>query len=88
MPTLYIHGTIDRTIPFKMSERLFAATRSPKHLQLFKGADHNNVAYIGGALYSQTIQDFVRQADKMACKDCAETRSIRQSGSTSIPILR
>jgi uncharacterized protein len=66
MPTLYIHGTIDETIPFKMSERLFAATRSPKHLQLFKGANHNDVAAIGGAAYSQTIQDFVTQAGKTA----------------------
>jgi uncharacterized protein len=88
MPTLYIHGTIDRSIPFKMSERLFAATRSPKHLQLFKGASHNDVAYIGGAAYSQTIQDFVHQADKTVCKNCSETQQIHQSRSTSAPILR
>jgi uncharacterized protein len=88
MPTLYIHGTIDQTIPFKMSERLFAATRSTKHIQLVKGANHNDVSAIGGAAYSQTIQDFVAQAERTACKDCAGTQQVRQSGSAATPIFR
>jgi uncharacterized protein len=68
LPTLYIHGTDDDRIPFEMSQRLFQATRSPKQLKLFPGAGHNNVAQVGGAVYSQLVQDFVIQADEAAAR--------------------
>jgi uncharacterized protein len=88
MPTLYIHGLADQLIPFKMSQRLFDATRSPKQIKFFPKAGHNDVAKVGGMAYTQTVRTFLDQVDKTACKDCSETRQIRQSGSTSAPILR
>jgi uncharacterized protein len=64
MPVLYLHGTADTLIPAEMSQRLFAATRSPKKLKLFPGAGHNNLPQVGGAVYSQAVQDFVAQSKK------------------------
>ncbi len=88
MPTLYIHGLDDELIPFTMSQKLFDVTRSPKQIKFFPKAGHNDVAQVGGAAYSQTVRAFLDQIDKTACKDCSETRQIRQSGRTSAPILR
>jgi uncharacterized protein len=64
MPTLYLHGTADTLIPFEMSQRLLKRTRSPKQLKLFPGAGHNNLPQVGGAVYAQTVKDFVTQVEK------------------------
>jgi uncharacterized protein len=64
MPVLYLHGTADTLIPAEMSQQLFAKTRSPKQLKLFPGAGHNDLPQVGGAVYSQVVQDFVAQSKK------------------------
>jgi uncharacterized protein len=64
MPTLYLHGTADTLIPFEMSQRLLERTRSPKQLKLFPGAGHNDLPQVGGAVYAQTVKDFVTQVEK------------------------
>ncbi|MGB8697775.1 MAG: alpha/beta fold hydrolase [Thermosynechococcaceae cyanobacterium] len=89
LPVLFIHGTQDSLIPSVMSERLYAANRSPlKQLKLFPKANHNNVAEVAGSAYTQAVKGFVHQALASRCKDCAVTLQMRQSGSTSAPILR
>jgi uncharacterized protein len=62
LPTLYIHGNSDKLIPSNMSQQLYDSTRSPKYLELFPEAGHNNVAQVGGATYSQVIETFIRQS--------------------------
>jgi uncharacterized protein len=64
LPTLYIHGNSDKLIPFNMSQRLYDSTRSSKYLKFFPGAGHNNVAQVGGAIYSQAIQTFIRESNR------------------------
>jgi uncharacterized protein len=64
VPVLYLHGTADRLIPFEMSQRLFAGTRSSKQIKLFPGAGHNDLPEVGGAVYTQTVKDFVTRVEK------------------------
>lgn len=59
MPILYIHGTMDETVPYEMSKTLYEATQSPKKLLIVPEADHNNVAEIGGEDYVQAIAEFM-----------------------------
>jgi uncharacterized protein len=61
VPSLWIHGTADDTIPMHMSQTLFAAAPPPKTLLLVPEADHEDVARLGGDRYLQAIQNFVRQ---------------------------
>lgn len=59
MPILYIHGTLDKTVPYEMSKTLYEATQGPKKLLIVPDADHNNVAEIGGEDYVQAIVEFI-----------------------------
>jgi fermentation-respiration switch protein FrsA (DUF1100 family) len=61
VPSLFIHGTADKTIPPHMSQALYAAAPQPKHLLLVPEATHNNVSCLGGAQYLQAIRAFVEQ---------------------------
>ena len=61
VPSLFIHGTADETVPPRMSQVLFAAAPSPKQLLLVPEATHTSVARLGGAQYLQTIHDFIEQ---------------------------
>jgi uncharacterized protein len=63
VPVLFIHGTADRSIPFQMSQRLFAAAASPKQLELVPKADHGNDAIVAGPRYLEVVRNFVREAD-------------------------
>jgi pimeloyl-ACP methyl ester carboxylesterase len=60
-PLLFIHGTRDGTVPVEMSEELYATASEPKELLLIPGADHNNVADVGGSEYLEAIAQFVRK---------------------------
>jgi fermentation-respiration switch protein FrsA (DUF1100 family) len=59
MPILYIHGTLDETVPYFMSKTLYEATQSPKKLLIVPDADHNNVAVVGGEDYVQAVVEFM-----------------------------
>ena len=58
-PLLLIHGTQDRTIPFSHSEELLAAAAEPKQLVPIVGADHNDILWVDGATYLESIQSFM-----------------------------
>ncbi|MBD2095461.1 alpha/beta hydrolase [Trichocoleus sp. FACHB-591] len=60
-PVLFIHGTLDLTVPAEMSRTLFQAAPDPKQLLLVEDAGHNDVAAIGEGRYLQVIQQFVEQ---------------------------
>lgn len=59
MPVLYIHGTSDEVVPFHMSQKLYEATLGNKQLVFIPNGKHNTNAEVGGAMYLQTIQNFV-----------------------------
>lgn len=61
VPTLYLHGTADELFPTEMAQQLFDATPSPKTLEFFPGAGHNNVAQVGGDRYQAVLQTFLQQ---------------------------
>jgi uncharacterized protein len=63
VPVLFIHGTADQSIPFQMSQRLFAAAAAPKQLELVPKADHGNDAIVAGPRYLEVVRTFVRKAD-------------------------
>ncbi|HIK09029.1 MAG TPA: alpha/beta fold hydrolase [Oscillatoriaceae cyanobacterium M33_DOE_052] len=59
MPVLFIHGTADETVPYPMSQTLFAAAPEPKQLFTVPGAGHENLAKLSGETYLQTIRNFM-----------------------------
>lgn len=61
MPVLFIHGTLDLTVPAEMSRTLFQAAPEPKQLLFVEDAGHNDVAAIGEDLYLKAIQTFIEQ---------------------------
>jgi hypothetical protein len=61
MPVLLFHGTADRTIPYQMSEQLFAAAPEPKKLLIIPNAGHSNLASIAGKTYLDAVQQLIQQ---------------------------
>ena len=61
MPVLFIHGTLDLTVPAEMTRTLFQATPEPKQLLWVEDAGHNDVAAVGEGRYLQAIQQFIQQ---------------------------
>jgi uncharacterized protein len=60
-PLLIIHGTQDTVIPFAMGQTLFAHANEPKRFYPVPGADHNEVAVVGGRPYMQAMDAFLRE---------------------------
>jgi len=58
-PILLIHGTDDRSIPFAMSEALFALAPEPKYLSLIPGADHLNLVEVNSDRYLDSLGQFI-----------------------------
>ena len=65
VPVLYIHGTNDKLVPYKMSRELFRRTVSLKKLKLIPGGGHNNSAAVGGDEYLQAVRKFIDVARKI-----------------------
>jgi fermentation-respiration switch protein FrsA (DUF1100 family) len=59
MPVLYLHGTADRLVPYRMSQTLYDRTAAPKRLLFIEGGGHNTSGRVGGALYLDAISAFV-----------------------------
>ncbi|NJN72472.1 MAG: alpha/beta hydrolase [Limnothrix sp. RL_2_0] len=58
IPTLFIHGTEDQTIPVEMGKTLYAESPAPKQLLIVPGAGHNNVASTAENIYNEAILNF------------------------------
>ena len=61
LPVLYIHGTADEVVPYRMGEQLFRASGGRKRLVAVGGALHDNNAAVGGPLFRREIRDFVER---------------------------
>jgi len=59
-PVLIIHGTQDSVINAFHGRKLFAAANEPKQQLWVLGANHNDVAFVGGARYSDSLKEFGR----------------------------
>jgi abhydrolase domain-containing protein 17 len=57
-PVLIVHGTEDSVINISNGKELFAAANEPKQALWVEGANHNDVASVGGTRYSNTLKAF------------------------------
>jgi abhydrolase domain-containing protein 17 len=57
-PVLIIHGTQDSVINAVHGRELFPAANEPKQAFWVEGANHNDVAFIAGARYSDVLKAF------------------------------
>lgn len=64
IPSLFIHGIEDKTIPAFMSKELYSAAPKPKELILVPGADHNDVGEIAPLQYLKAVQHFLSIVQK------------------------
>ncbi len=60
VPTLYLHGTADLSVPATMSEALYEATHGPKSLWLVPNADHNDLTDWAGDEFGQRLRQFLQ----------------------------
>lgn len=63
-PTLIMHGTQDRIIPFWHAEKLFAAAPDPKHHLWIEGGAHNDYAYVAEDAYLESFKAFMETVRK------------------------
>jgi abhydrolase domain-containing protein 17 len=63
-PVLIIHGTEDSVINIFHGKELFAAANQPKQAVWVEGANHNDVAFIGGTRYSDALTAFATLIQK------------------------
>ncbi len=62
LPTLLIHGTNDRIIPFSDAIALYEASPSPaKKLIEIPGAGHNDMLYLGAQFYFHELKSYITQ---------------------------
>jgi fermentation-respiration switch protein FrsA (DUF1100 family) len=60
LPTMIIHGARDQIIPVAEAEKLQAESGArSKQFHVVPGADHNSLIAVGGALYFETIKNFI-----------------------------
>lgn len=58
LPLLFIHGTNDSVIPFRLGKKLFEAANHPKRFEPIAGADHNDILFVAGESYLSLLRDF------------------------------
>lgn len=59
LPKLFVHGEQDDIIPLELGKQVFEAALPPKSFYLVRGADHNNVPFVGGRAYFSKFGEFV-----------------------------
>ena len=59
-PVLLVHGSADREVPSRMSERLYEAARVPKRLLLVAGAGHEDAMPKGGEPMQRALAELAR----------------------------
>ncbi len=61
MPVLLMHGTVDRVVPAHMSQVLYDTLPGEKELVKIEGGDHDNLPYIEGSGYEESIRRFIER---------------------------
>lgn len=61
MPKLFLHGTEDRIVPYKLGRKLFEAAAEPKEFYDIQGAGHNDTYSVGGPAYFEALGRFIKQ---------------------------
>jgi fermentation-respiration switch protein FrsA (DUF1100 family) len=63
LPKLFLHGTEDEVVPYKLGRELFSAATEPKIFYAIKGAGHNDTFLLGGTDYFNTIAQFIKSTN-------------------------
>ncbi len=61
IPVFVAHGTLDRTVPFKLGRQLFEAANEPKEFYEIQNADHNDTFVVGGKSYLEKLFEFINR---------------------------
>ena len=61
LPKLFIHGTQDEIVPYKLGRELFSVAADPKEFYDIQGAGHNDTFLIGGAGYFNALGQFIKK---------------------------
>lgn len=61
IPKLFLHGTEDEIVPYKMGRKLYEAAAGPKEFYDIKGAGHNDTWQTGGKAYFDAIERFIQK---------------------------
>jgi fermentation-respiration switch protein FrsA (DUF1100 family) len=62
LPLLVIHGDRDDVVPLQLGRQVFDAAKEPKAFYIVRGADHNNVPFVGGPAYFAQLKTFIQSA--------------------------
>ena len=62
LPKLFLHGTQDEVVPYKLGRELFAAAVEPKTFYDIEGAGHNDTYLVGGPAYFDALDQFIQNA--------------------------
>ena len=65
LPKLFIHGTQDEVVPYKLGRELFSAAATPKIFYDIKGAGHNDTFLVGGTDYFNAIAQFIKNINSL-----------------------
>lgn len=60
VPVLFIHGTWDKRVSYKMSLQLYEKARQPKSVLLIEGGEHENSSSIGRLEYRASLNEFTK----------------------------
>lgn len=60
LPTLIVHGTSDRVVPYEMGERLYAAAAGPKRFIRVEGGSHHNLSSVAADQYRAAMREIFR----------------------------
>ena len=66
IPVLFIHGTADTVVDYKMSRELYYAAPEPKTLFYIPDAEHLRLYKPGKYSYLSAIENFINQDNKQA----------------------
>ncbi len=61
LPKLFIHGTQDEIVPYKLGRELFSVAADPKEFYDIQGAGHNDTFLVGGAGYFNALGQFIKK---------------------------
>lgn len=64
LPTLIVHGTSDRVVPYEMGERLYAAAAGPKRFIRVEGGSHHNLSAVAGDEYRAALRELFRHGTR------------------------
>ena len=64
LPTLIVHGTSDRVVPYEMGERLYAAAAGPKRFIRVEGGSHHNLSSVAADQYRAAMREIFRPGSR------------------------